>query len=399
MSTTVETIQTLADDRRRDSTSGTISSDKKLRAVASALNEIHSFAHWEFNRRVSSIQVYADETDYSVPDVLQISDLKDISELRKQDNHTQYFEYVDTDDFAVRSGNSDFSNYYTLERRSGTDILRVSTSTVKGVQVLGDTSAYDGDGSWTPETSTSDALSVSSDTQEYRAGGGSVMFNVDVSQSVNNYSEIYVSTTSQADLTDYYDFGKIFTWLYLPSATYVTGSTLTWGSSDSAYYYNSVTTNSQNGSFVKGWNRLAFNMNGASSSGSPDITAIDYLKFKLSYSASQADMTGVRLNGLTAKLPERLDLVYYSNATVLDSNGSYLSTPTSTTDTLIIPDRYREVVVNGTTSNLLMQMGKFDEASVYERKFQAGIQRMSQEYGIFKKNEVKSFRPSIPWPR
>lgn len=397
MSTTVQTIQTLGDDRRRDSTTGAVSSDKKLRAIQSTLSEIHALSHWEFTRRVATIDLYADETDYGISALLGITDFKDVAELRRQDDHTVRFEYTDTDDFSVYSGKGNINNYFTVEKRKGVDVLRVRFLNQRQPVYLGDTSSYNGNGTWTANTSSSDATGVLTDDDEFRDSAGSVSFDVDVSQSVNNYAEVDVTASTSVDLTDYYGLGKVFGWWYIPTATYVTGATYRVGNDSSNYYTSSITTDSQNGSLTTGWNRVAFPIFSSASTGTVDLSTVDYFLFRHSYSASQSDDNNVRINGFQIKYPERHELVYYSSALVQDSSNVWQTNVSSVSDTILVPDRYREVVVNGYTSNLLMQMGKIQEATIYEQKFQRGLKGMAEEFGVNPKNEVKAFRPRIPY--
>lgn len=396
MATTVQTIQNLGDDRRRDSTSGSISTGKKLRAVISSMYEIRGFANWAFARRVKTIETFVEETDYDIVNTFGISDLSSPAEIRRPTDNTTQFEYIDYDDFDRRSGQGDSGDYFAIETRSFNDIMKIRFSSNKGQATIGDTSDHDANGTWAVGD---DATNVTTDTKVYKTGGGSINFDIDVSASVNNYASISVGTTTTVDLSDYEDYGSIFCWADIPNVTYVTGFTLRVGSSASNYVEMTTTTNSILGSLITGTNRLKFNMNGATTTGTVDYTTIDYIYFRVTYSASQTDDTDFRLNGLVAKLPEELELVYYSSYLAKNAAGAWIAEPTATTDELIIPDRYREVVAHGYTADLLRQMGKLNESSIYEKKTQRGLQLMGQEFGIFKNNKVTSFKPRIPWPR
>lgn len=397
MATTIAQIQAVGDDLRRDSTSGEIDANQKLRAMVSTLEEIHSFAHWKFTTRQKRIETFWGETEYNITDVLGINDFKAVKDLRLEDDHNVRFSNVDNASFDVRHGQGDTSNEYTLEYRLGEPILRINQITGNSRTLLGNTSDHDADGTWTPDTSSSDALNITTDIKEYREGGGSINYDLDVSQSVNDYGDISVTTTSQVDLTDYEDFGTIRTNWFVPDVTNVTGSTLRWGSDSSNYWEQSTTSDVQNGSLESNWNRIEFGMNGATKTGSPDITAIDYYLFRTSYGSSQTDDTDFRLNGLRAYMPTRLELLYYSSYTAKNTSGTWIAQPTATTDSILIPDRYREVVVQGYVGNLLGQMGKFEESGRYLSRFRRNLKQMSREFGTFPKNENRSFAPKINW--
>jgi len=394
MSIDVLTIQTIGDDRRRDSTSGAIDPNKKLRAVNDTLQRIHSHRHWDFTTRRQLFNYYQDEVDYNVPDVLSIADFKDVKDLRVDGEHTTRFTHLDPNAFALDGNNM---NTFAVEYRLGDPILRINYADGPSMTTVGNTSDHDADGTWTADTSTSDATNVSTDTTEYIEGGGSVMYDIDVSQSVNNQADIYVTTSSSVDLSDYVDYGAAFLDWYIPAIDQITGATLRWGSSDSAYYTRSVTTAADNGTLVQGWNHLKFDWNGATSSGTPSASAIDYLLFRTSYSATQVDDTGFRINNLQFKLPKRFELLYYSSYVVRNSSGVWIPEATATSDVLLIPDRYRNVVVDGYVANLMSQMGKDDEAMMYERRFEKGLKDMAREFGTNVATANRTFRPAVRW--
>lgn len=398
MSTTIQTIQSIGDDRRRDSTSGSIDSTKKLRAVVDTLQQIHSYANWNFTTRNKVINYFAAESDYNVPDVLSITDFKDVKDLRVEDDHTNRFLKVAPGEFDTRNGSGDTGNFFAVEYRLGDPMLRINYAGGATPTQVGNTSDHDADGTWTPDTSTSDATNVTTDTNEYRVDGGSVNFDIDVSQSVNNQADISVTTAATTDLSNFLDFGAIFGYWFIPAIDTITGATLRWGSSSSDYYSASTTTNTQNGSLEAGWNRVKFDMVGASSTGSPDIAAIDYLLFRTSYAAGQVDDTDYRINGFKFYIPSRLELLYYSSFTAANSSGTWISEPTATTDTILIPDRYREVVVQGYLVNLFGQMGKLDEMAIAQKRFDRMLAMMAREFGVFPRSESQAMKPVVRWP-
>ena len=398
MSITVQTIQSLGDDLRRDSTSSAIDANKKLRAVNMTLSQIHSYAHWKFTTRQADIQVFTGDPDYNIVDTLGINDFKDVASLRYRDYGAVKFTNVDPNKFDLLNGKGSAEPLYSVEYRAGDPILRVNTGDVGGTTLVSDTYDHDANGTWTANTSTSDATNVTTDTQYYREGSGSINFDLTVGQSVNNYGEVYVSMSTSSDLSDYLDKASAFMWFDIPAIDSITGVTLFWGSDDSNYWSKSVTTNAQGAALATGWNRLKFDWSSATKTGTPNITAIDYVKVRVSYSASQSSDTDFRINGLRFSLPIDLDLLYYSSYLATNSSGTWIAEPTTTSDIVLIPDRYRHVITEGYTANLFGQMGKQAEEEKHYKRFMSLLKDMSKEFGTYQKTETKAFKPPVRWP-
>jgi len=181
--------------------------------------------------------------------------------------------------------------------------------------------SYDGNGTWTANTTSSDALNVRNDQLYTSDGSGSVAFDIDVSQSVNDYAEIAVPDMSSVDLSgeDLFEIAGITMDVYLPSlSSALTSFTLRMGSSASVYYDLTVTTQAGGAAFSAGWNHLIFDWSLMTETGAVDEANIDYLMFRVNYSSSMTDLTGVRIDNIQARQPEILTLGYSSYYLVLD---------------------------------------------------------------------------------
>lgn len=194
---------------------------------------------------------------------------------------------------------------------------------------------FNGNGTWVANTSTSDAATVATDTLYFREGSGSVKFNITVGQSVSDYAEISNSTMTAVDLSvvSVANVGTMFAWVYLPSSTAYTSFTMRWGSSDSAYYESTVTTQFSGATFVQGWNQLGFDWSTATTTGSPSNSAIDFLLFRATYAASFSSQTGLRIDQIIMRQKSLLNLHYYSDYLVIDgTTATAKETFTSATD-------------------------------------------------------------------
>lgn len=101
-------------------------------------------------------------------------------------------------------------------------------------------------------------------------------------------------------------------------------------------------------------------------------------------------------------LPEEMELEYYSAYTAKTSAGVWITKPTTTTDTIIIPDTHAHVVAAGASWIIMKQMGPSfaNDAKDMRLEFQDALKDLITQYGI-KTNSVvtRAFRPAVRWPR
>ena len=126
-------------------------------------------------------------------------------------------------------------------------------------------------------------------------------FDIDVSQSANHYADIYITDMTAINLSEYDSNGFMFLWVYTPDVTYVNQFTLRWGSANTDYWSDSVTTQHDETIFANGWNVLKFSWRDAAiagPTGSPNSSALDYIMLRIQYTSSQVDMTDVRVDDI-----------------------------------------------------------------------------------------------------
>ncbi len=218
------------------------------------------------------------------------------------------------------------SNIYTNQPRINVNFntsvktLRIDATTLPAASILNPVSAVVGDGTWVVGTN---ATNIQTDNVVYVYGGGSVSFNL--SAGATGYIE---NTTSQAvDIESMLSQGYLFMWVYLPVAANFTSVNLRWGSSSSAYYNLTVTQTQQQTAFQNGWNLLAFPWVSATTVGSPDPSAIDYLRVTFAYNGTA--QTAVRVNYIASVMGFIYNLSYYSKYLFRDvTTGVYQETVT-----------------------------------------------------------------------
>lgn len=221
----------------------------------------------------------------------------------------------------VRSG-----TMATFEYVNGVPIIRiVSTIPQPKIEIDPMTS----DTGWTAGGS---ASGLTEDTTVYYQQPSSLRFTLTGSST----GTLTKTLTSTLDMSSYEDVGVAFLAIYIPNgstASNLTSISLRLGSSDSAY--DSVSdTDGFLGAWTAGeWLLVAFDFAGASSTGTPDWSAIDYVQVRLAHSAT---FTNFRVGGLWMSLPTPVQVLYQSAAIFKASGANPTETITSNDDTIIL---------------------------------------------------------------
>lgn len=240
-------------------------------------------------------------------------------------------------------------------------------------------------GTWTADTSGSDATNVTTDTTTYRKHSGSVNFDVDVSQSSNNFAQISNSTMSQVDLSDEESLAHFLLEFYIPSVTNISSCTLRWGNDASNYWERTVTTNVNGGALANGWNTLDFFWGDATQTGTVDETAIDYILFRVTYTASQADDTDFRINDIRAVVAESVDIRFSTAYIATNASGTLIDEITATSDVMLfstVDTKFLNAVIAGCLFQLFGDTYTDDgrKENEWETRYQRAKELLREEY-------------------
>lgn len=318
-------------DRRIQQETGSVPHADQLSIIHEVFRELRRNFDVPSSEIVNQFDVFTGVQEYAYPD-----GAKDQVTLREN--------YVlnDNSSFKRRSEEDfwrNFNNDNTIsESRNGQDrkllinLQKPKTSHL----ILNACDTYDGDGTWTADATNSDAKNVTTNSLRTRHTTGSTSFDIDVSQSVNNYAEVYVTGRQKNASSNNLDgVSVMFAWIYFPSApTAITSIRGQWGNDSSNYFESTPTTPWNGGGFKAGWNLVGFDWQEATESGTVDTSNIDYLNFRLNYSAAQVDMTGVLLSLVVLRERRLMNLHYATDYLVVDSDGVTLKEEfTNTADT------------------------------------------------------------------
>lgn len=261
--------------------------------------------------------VYDRVYDYTVPDDLKSDAIIDI---RRQVNRISGDNFSQTynESFDLRKPNNNF----TIEVRDAVKFLRLSKSVTTGKTIHAMNGITD-NGTWAVG---GDATNLTQDTLNKVSGSASLNFDLDGSTTTGNIEN---TTITAVDLLAHEDQSAIFMWLYLPDPTAFTSCDLRWGSSSTAFWNRTVTTGHAT-AFQVGRNLLRFDWNGATETGSPDSSAVDYAKVTLVYDGV-AD-TDYRVDNIVSQLGDLFDLIYYSKFLFRNTSGTFIEKPTLDSD-------------------------------------------------------------------
>jgi len=264
--------------------------------------------------------VHSEVYNYTAPTDLKG---KKVTDIRPQVNREQ------SDSFSQRfSKRFDlYKNRETFQIRynKGVKTLRASFSILPSPLVLHECDSLTADGTWAADGT--DASNLTADTLNYISGNASLNFDL---LGIGTTGYLENSTMAAKDLTDYDEKGSIFARVYIPDASIITNFILSWGSSSAAYWASTVTTPYDQTAFQNGWNILRFNWNGATETGTVDPSAINYLKFLVTYDGT-AD-TDIALDKISISTGEIWEIEYYSECLFSTSAGTWQTTTTEDTD-------------------------------------------------------------------
>lgn len=396
MSITIAEIQTNLNTNLGDSSTDRISAAERLQAITESVTWLQEELQNDHSIETYSLPYFDTIHEYKV--TTAVADLLSSADLRRDESHQNYSTaHKSSRELAeeIGQGASEFS--FAIERRDGNSYLIVNLDSRYRAKTISDfDSTDDGGRTWAVDDTNSDATNLTVDNAEYKHGNGSLNFDVDVSQSGNNRATIINSTLNSMDLTDYEDLASFIMEVYVPDVTYFSSVSLFWGSSSTAYWSSTVTTDINGNAFVNGWNTVKFDWSSSTMTSTPDVTAITYGRIDLNYTGSQIDDTDFRIDYLRLVRPETLKFYYTSWAVGTSSAGAKIYAFTATTDIPFFSgqyDQYKYAVGHKAASILFMSPLRLQAQALGEEKL--AVEQLKRVRRIIPKSsnpEVKSFK-------
>lgn len=263
--------------------------------------------------------------------------------------------------------------------------VRTIRIAAKGLQtgiLVNNANGYNTDGTWIAGSNVSD---VSTNNQYMVDGGsGSVSFTLDQTGIPASSGIIENSTQDSIDLTSQFNNGDEFFSVYFPDAGAITSIKYRFGSSAANYYDSgAITEQYLGGAFQDGWNNIMKPWAEFTTVGTPDYSAITYVRIEVVYSG--VVQTQVLLNQFWSRLGVIFNQEYYSKYLFRDATtGSFKEKTTDPTDMVNLDTD----AVNGLLYAMLGMAAQQvqGEAALYfdaneaEQQYQAWLQGYKLKY-------------------
>lgn len=366
---------------------GTSGQTQKNRALSMVLWDLHSEFQLPWNERTATLEYLDSVVDYSAPDGL------DHLLAFTPDDFTERIDLKTPEEF-TRLYNRNVNNIVAIDLKNRTKALKLFFDSKQKATTVTSASSSTADGTWTADTTDSDATNITSDTEVYKKFNGSVNFDVDVSQSGNNRATIYINLSTAVDLSDLEDVAHFVLDAFIPSVTNISSYDLFWGSDSAStpstktnYWTKNVTTQINSGALASGWNILDFDWSLATKTGSPSSATTRYIEIRVNYTSSQADDTDFRINYLRAVAPETVEYRFSTAYIAVNSAGSLIDeiTDSSGTDVLMfsgMDTKFLKAVISGCVYQLAgdnnTNNGK-DELK-WEKRYEDDKMKLRMEY-------------------
>lgn len=265
-------------------------------------------------------------------------------------------------------------NLFTMNFNTGIKTIRINAPYLNAPAIINQIEAIATNGTWaTGGTATSLAVNNSNFVQ----GAGSLQFNV-----TTGAAYLENSTMSAVDLSTVVNQSYLFYWVFVPDASKLTSVELRWGSTSTAYWTSTATTNQQGNAFVDGWNLCQFKWSTATQVLSPSSSGIDYARLTLNVTGA---MTGCLVNGLQSVLGSILSYEYYSKYLFRDATtGAFQETVTDDSNIINLDTDSYNLLFDLVSSLAVQQQqganGLVFDTSFFAQQYQTALARYKSLY-------------------
>ena len=234
-------------------------------------------------------------------------------------------DFTVTDPLTISNDLANSGINYATEYRAGLKLLRVQPGVILDTVItLHDCNSLTDSGT---VLATGDANSLALNTVFYINGIAAVDFNI---TPVTNESVVTFNLTTAVDITSITRDGAFTTGVYVPQELVgkLTNVKLRVGSSSSAHYEMTATTNAYGGAFIFGYNIVRFSRRTAVITSTVVDTAINYLRVALTHTVT-APVIGVKIDAIATSKGVGYNLSYYSKWRFISkTTGLLMESPT-----------------------------------------------------------------------
>ena len=376
-------------------------STKRLNAINEVMQDLYTEYDIESSKREVVLYIVPDGTPINLENEISSNDFKRAADLRylADNKQRQEFNLIDDDLFNTRLQNGVRNAEYTVTYNNGNLFMKVNSdgpTTPKLLHNMGDLTS---NGTWAV-SGAGDATDLTTSTVTTLNQVENIQFDIDVSQSANNYGMIVNSTMDVVDVDALENLGRIKYDIFIPNITNFTSVEIRWGNGAAAYWSDAVTTQADGSNFVVGWNTIEHDWNNATETGTVDNTEIDYLAVKVNYAAGYVDTDRFRVEAIKIYQPLPMKLVYFTYFDSQTTAGVFQQDLTDTaSDELLIPRRYKSLMIYGALVKLWpMSMGDdaAKRASQSGNKYNSELIKLGLDIGKQVKVPTRKMKPRNP---
>lgn len=282
-----------------------------------------------------------------------------------------------------------YKSSFTINTDSASKTIRINAPFLPAPVTINQADGPLSNGTWS-----GDVTSVVQDTANYAVGSSSVSFNLPATPT----AYIENSTMSQIDLSTQENQSYIFYWVYLPTASNFTSTTIRFGSDSSNYWTTTSTTTQSGATFQNGWNLISVDWKSATKVGSPASSAINYVRIGFSYNSTA--MTGVKINAVKSILGQLMEIEYYSKYLFRSVAGVFQETVLDDSDLINLDtetyNTYLYLVALYAVQQALGEDSSYD-TNFFQQKYNDGIARYRGMYkSELQKPKSLYYRKSSP---
>lgn len=293
---------------------------------------------------------------------------------------------------------SSLANQFTINWNQGVRTILISAPLLNTGVVVNYASSLAQNGTW---VTGGDATNLTVNPVNFLAGGGALQFDLN-----NGGSTGWIETSDMqaVDLQTFVNFATWFYYVYLPSAIPNTAFheiQLRFGSSPTDYYEGSVINITQAGTtYEQGWNLLSFPWTAVTTTGTPNASALTYLRVTFNYDGTP--QTGVMVNDIASRLGQIFEYEYYSKYMFANSlTGAFQETVTDDSNLINLDTDSYNILFNQVAYLVAQQLqgldAEFFDANFFLQNYNQDVQRYKELYKSEKQKPRQSYY-AIPRP-
>lgn len=265
-------------------------------------------------------------------------------------------------------------NMFTMNFNTGLKTIRINAPYLNPPIIINQADNTTDNGTWATGGT---ASNIQNNFTNFVQGAGSIQFDI-----TTGAGWIENSTMSAVNLTQHLNQSSLFENVYIPTGASLTSVELRWGSSSSNYYTKTVTQNQQGTAFVNGWNLMQNIWSSATTVGSPNVAAINYVRVTLNVTAN---MTACKVNGIDSILGTILNYEYYSKYIFRDAiTGAFQETVTDDSNLINLDTESYNLLFSLVASLAVQQQQGLDatfyDSSFFAQQYQTALAAYKQLY-------------------